>query len=465
MMITLTATAVVPAAHEFTEVYGVNADRTPFFTSSQILTMGIFPQLWSPVASRYGRLPVFLASTFGAMVCNIGGCFAKTYEQQLATRILNTVFICPPIAMGAGVVTDIFFRHERATRIGFWNLLTTLGAPFGPFLFGFIVKRAPWQWIFGIFAIINFLQFIGYLFFSSETLGWRDNHPPASSDSSTTLNSNSPPDSTFASPTPTLREEQPAPSQMSWGWPYILANFHINRLDPSPFTVRSFLNYLNLGLIPAIVIPTVAHALVFGYTNVAMIVMMPHAIGDKFDLDAQGVGLQYIAIIVGSLFGESIAGPISDRFLALYRDKTGSSVPSRRLWLSYPAVACVFTGLLTWGFQLQNAEEGVYDITPAVGAGIAAFGSQILSTTLITFAVDNNPARSSEVGLFVNCIRQCWAFLGPFYLPPLFDAIGYGPTAGFQCGLIGVMGIVPLAILHFAYRHRTTGEPSDEGEE
>lgn len=438
--------------------------------------MGVFPQLWAPLAARFGRLPVFLVSTFGAMVANIGGCFAKTYEQQLATRILNTVFLCPPIAMGAGVVTDIFFRHERATRIGFWNLLTTLGAPFGPFLFGFIVKRAPWQWIFGIFAITNFCQFIGYLFFSSETLGWRDaQEPPSSSTpSSTTLapnesnESNSPPNSTFDSPTPTLRDEredeQQDTSKMPWGWTYILYNFRVRRLDPSPFTVRSFLSYLTLGLLPAIIIPTIAHALVFGYTNVAMIVMMPHAIGRIMDLSPQGVGLQYLAIIIGSLFGESIAGPLSDRFLALYRDKTGAAVPSRRLWLSYPAVCCVFAGLLTWGFQLQAAEEGVYDITPCIGAGIAAFGSQILSTTLITFAVDNCPARSSEIGLFVNCIRQCWAFIGPFYLPPLFQSIGYGPTAGFQCGLIGVVGILPLTALHFVYRHRTTGEPSDESE-
>jgi len=403
--------------------------------------MGLFPQVWAPIAVRFGRKPVFLISTFGACICNIGGCFCDTYATQMVTRILNAIFICPPIGIGSGVVTDVFFRHERAQKMGWWTLLTTLGTPLGPFLYGFLVKRAPYQWMFGIFAIVNFCQFLGYLFLGRETMGFR-----ASAASTAT--------STSTSPTPTLKEKEDKPASF-------LDNFKIRRINPAPFTFMSFVSFLDLAAIPAILIPTIAYALVFCYANIAIIVMMPQAVGEKFNLDSQSLGLQYLAIIIGSVIGEQLSGPMSDWFLTTYSARAGARAPAQRLWLSYPGFVTVIVGLMVWGVQLQNAAAGHWDVTPMVGAAVASFGVQIITTTLITFAVDNCPQRSSEVGLLINCFRQVWGFIGPFYIPLMFSKLDFTATAGVYCAIIGGAGWIPVAVLHYLHRTRKVIKQAD----
>ncbi|KFZ17943.1 hypothetical protein V501_01468 [Pseudogymnoascus sp. VKM F-4519 (FW-2642)] len=432
MMATFSAAAIIPAYSVFAEKYGISIHQASYLTSVQILTMGIFPQIWSPIAVRFGRKPIFLVSVLGACICNIGGCFCHTYATQMVTRILNTIFICPPLGIGSGVVTDIFFRHERAQKMGWWTLMTTIGTPLGPFLYGFLIQRAPYQWMFGIFAIANFCQFLGYLFLGSETMGFRT---PTSSTST----------STSTSPAATIKAAKPA----SWA-----DSFKIRRINPAPFTLTSFLSYLNLALHPSVLIPAIAYALVFCYANIAIIVMMPLAVGEKFHLDAQGVGLQYLAIILGSILGEQFSGPASDWFLARYSARAGVRVATQRLWLAYPGFAAVVAGLVVWGVQLQNAEDGVWNVTPMVGAAIASFGNQIITTTLITYAVDSCPLRSSEVGLFVNLLRQIWGFIGPFYIPVMFENLNFAATAGVYCAIIAVAGWMPVAVLHWLNRTR-----------
>lgn len=394
--------------------------------------MGFFPQLWLPIAKRYGCKPIFMISVLGACVCNIGGCFCNTYPTQMVTRILNTIFLCPPVAIGSGVVTDLYFRHERGQKMGMWALMTTIGTPVGPFLYGFLLMRAPYQWMFAIFAIANFCQFIAYAVFGSETSGFHHTTEAAST-------------STSSSPTPSIKNEKPA-SKFNF--------FKIRRIDPAPFTFMSFNSFFTLVTHPSVIIPAIAYALVFCYANIAIIVMMPQAVGVKFHLDAQGVGLQYLAIIIGSVLGEQLSGPMSDWFLNKYSERRGARAPAQRLWLAYPGFATVFAGLIVWGVQLQNAQDGVWNVTPLVGAAIASFGNQIITTTLITYAVDSCPSRSSEVGLLISMVRQVWGFIGPFYIPLMFETLNFAATAGVYCAIIAIFGSVPVAILHWKNRTR-----------
>jgi MFS family permease len=297
----------------------------------------------------------------------------------MTCRVLNAACICPCLGFGSGVVTELFFRHERAQKMGWWTLLVTLGTPCGPFIMGFVVQRVSVHWISWILAIVNFLQFLGYLFFNSETLS----HPGSSN-------------------------TQFIGCETKWGF---------RRIDKAPFSLQDFLNPFTVCKYPKVLIPVIAYALCFCYANIALIVMMPISFGKKFGLDAQGIGLQFIALIIGSVLGEQVSGPLSDTFLNRYAAKTGRRAPVQRLWLAYPGFLTIFVGILVWGIQLQNAKQGHWNVTPLVGAAIAAFGNQVITTTLITFAVDSYPEKSSHIGGAVNVVRQTWGFVS---LHPIF---------------------------------------------
>lgn len=181
------------------------------------------------------------------------------------------------------------------------------------------------------------------------------------------------------------------------------------RITTRQFQLRDILAPFSLAKHPRVLIPACAHAITFCYANIALIVEMPIAFGEKFNFDAQQIGLQFIAIIIGCVLGEQVSGPMSDWFLKSVRRRKGHSCPADRLWLSYIAFATVFAGLLSWGFQLQHATT--WDVTPCVGAAIASFGNQMQTTILTTFAVESKPERAAEVGVFINVFRQMYGFV------------------------------------------------------
>jgi hypothetical protein len=53
----------------------------------------------------------------------------------------------------------------------------------------------------------------------------------------------------------------------------------------------------------------------------------------------------------------------------------------------------------------------MWNVTPVIGAAIASFGNQIITTTLTTFAVDSYREKSADIGILVNFIRQTWGFV------------------------------------------------------
>ncbi|OGM48699.1 MFS multidrug transporter [Aspergillus bombycis] len=387
MVATFMAAGIIPAFDAMAEAYGVTVPEASYLTSIQILVLGLTPFLWKPITCVYGRYHVLLVSVLGSLVCNIGGARCTTYGAQMTTRVLTAILISPPIGIGSGVITELCEPEERAQKLGWWTLMTTLGTPGGPFIMGF---------------------FLAYLLLGEETI-----YAPADAGSGK------------GGPTSKLIPR---------------------RIDPRPLKPCEFIESIFLYRYPRILIPTVAQCVVFCYANTAIIVEMPIAFGQKFHFDAQQIGLQYIAVIIGSLVGEQVSGPMSDWFMKALSKRRGHFQPADRLWLSYIGFATVIAGLLTWGFQLDNATS--WNVTPCIGAAIASFGNQILTTILISFAVDCYKDQSTDIGVFVNFVRHIYGFIGPFYFPPMFKTLHLGGAAGVMCAIIGMCALAPIVAMH-----------------
>lgn len=306
------------------------------------------------------------------MVCNIGGARCTSYGAQMATRVLTAFLISPPSGIGSGVVIDLCEPDKRGKKLGWWTLMITMGTPAGPFFMGFVIQHIGVQWIFWIFAIINFCQFICYVLFGDETV------------------------------------YNPAKEHSKVGW---FTKFSFRQISSEPLRFRDFLKPLAMIKYPRVVVATCAQAIFFCYGNIVLIVEMPIHFGEKFNFDAQQIGLQFIAIIIGCVLGEQLSGPLSDWLLKFFQRKKGYSRPADRLWLFYIAFSTFTAGLLTWGFQLQKATT--WNVTPCVGAAIASFGNQMQTTILTTFAVESKKERSTDVGVFVSMLRQLYGFVSP----------------------------------------------------
>jgi len=326
---------------------------------------------------RIGRRPCLLASVLGATAYNIGGAFCKTYGQQMATRCLTAIFISPPCALGSIVVTELFFRHERGTKTGIWKLFFTLGAPAGPFIMGFVAKFAGLQWMYGVFALVTFSIFLAYLFFGPETM-YRRNHIARNDD-----------------------------NHFTW-----LSSLKFHSIQRKRLSLSDAVGPFTIFATVRIIVPVCAYAIVFAYASIAVIITMPQVFGEKFHLDAEGIGLQFIAMLIGLMLGEIVGGFGSDLWMKWRTSKRGGSrVIEDRLWLAYPGIILVIVGLVLWGVRSQQAAPGHWIVSPDVGAAISSFGCQVLTTVLVTYAIDVDPKRAADTGLIVNFVRQTWGFV------------------------------------------------------
>jgi len=156
--------------------------------------------------------------------------------------------------------------------------------------------------------------------------------------------------------------------------------------------------------------------MVFLFGSVLITVEIPQLLQLKYDLNTEQLGLQFIAVIIGSILGEQIGGSSSDYWMNRRSRRTHKRPePEYRLWLSYIGFCLTIIGAIIFLARTEQGRQGHWEITPLVGVTIAAFGNQIVTTVLVTYAVDCYPEQSASVGVFVTFVRQIWGFIGPFW--------------------------------------------------
>ncbi|KAH7336481.1 putative MFS multidrug transporter [Rhexocercosporidium sp. MPI-PUGE-AT-0058] len=410
----------------------VSITKSTYILGIQALFLGVSPLFWNPIAERFGRRPIWLLSALGGTVFNIGCALAKSYGVLMTMRLFAAVFLSPTLSMGGGVVMETFFARQRGRKLGVWTLAYTLGAPFGPFVLGFVVQNTnSWQWMFWTCAIMSGASLPAIAVFCPETLYNR-----AESVAS------------HVEPKSAIRTQY----------------LSLGRINPKPFDLREIYEpYVMLQNL-CILLPAIGCAMVFCTATIAMSIGIPQAYGQKFHLGPQATGLNYLAIVIGALLGEQIGGPFGDFLVNLRAKRSGGRrVPEYRIWSSYLGFLSVIAGLLQWGITLQNSPVGPWTVIPDIGLGIASFGGQIISTVLMTYAIDCYPHKASVVANAINQVRQIWAFIGPFWFTPMYESIGYAYAGVLMAGLVLIFGLCPMLLCHlFGGKFRSGSEGFSE---
>lgn len=364
---------------------------------------------------------MFLVALLGSCIANIGSAVSHDYASQAACRAIGAFFISPAFGIGGLVVTETFFANQRGRYLGIWTALITLGPPMGPFFMGFVVQRVSYTWIFWIFAIMNAVHLILYIFLGPETLYIRDakstSHPSRASS-------------------------------------FRARFFRFRRINPQPLRAKDFIRPAVFGFQHITVfIPALAYGLVFAFCSVFLTVLVPQLFVPTFGFGPQQIGLQFLGLIIGTIIGEQASGPLSDHWMKLrirHNQRLGKERPQPewRLFMSYLGFATAIAGLVIFTVQISNLEGKPYNVSPIIGAGIAAFGNQIVTTVLVTYAIDCHPkSEAATIGSFINAIRQTLGFVGPFWYTPMYQTIGLKGSAGLMSGLILVVSIVPVIFL------------------
>lgn len=406
---TFMAAGLIPSFATLLMKFNTSISACSYFTSVQIIVLGIFPLLWVPFMNKYGRRQLLLISALGSCAFNIGCVFSENYRELMICRIFCAFFVSPAIAVGGGVVSELTFSHQRGWWTGWWVVGVTLGTHVGPFLMGFVqYQTGDTKYTFVVFAVLNFLQLLGYLLLGKETIFNPQYH---------------------SAPCNSL--------------------FNLQPKSDSKLNIKIILSPLKCITRPKVLIPAIAYSVTFCYANVACGVELTSLYHEKFNFNPQQIGLQFLSLILGCILGEQIGGWVSDLWMSRFRLKPSSTIEDR-LWLSYPGFIIAIIGIVIYGVLLNDITDNQWKFSPLVGLCLASFGLQIITTILVTYAIDSDASKASDIALFITVIRQVNGFVGPFYFPVMLEnpKLGIKNTYAILASLVAIFGLIPIVLLH-----------------
>lgn len=154
-MALFTAASIQSAFVDVAEDLGVSIQKASYLVALFIAILGGAPLFWRPLSHVYGRRPIFLIALICSLIGNVGCAVSPSYATMGLCRAITAFFISPAASLGSAVVSESFFRKERAHYMGIWTIMVTLGVPTAPFIFGFVALRVGYRWIYWILAIVS----------------------------------------------------------------------------------------------------------------------------------------------------------------------------------------------------------------------------------------------------------------------------------------------------------------------
>jgi len=143
--------------------------RQSMLLSIFVLAYAVGPLFLGPLSEVFGRTKVlYLAYLFFLIFCLACG-FAQTEGQFLAFRFISGLGGSAPLAIGPGVLADLWPAEERGKALGLYVAGPLLGPAIGPIAGGYIAEYTTWRWVFWSIAIYTALMQIAGLFALQET--------------------------------------------------------------------------------------------------------------------------------------------------------------------------------------------------------------------------------------------------------------------------------------------------------
>ncbi|KAI0595445.1 major facilitator superfamily domain-containing protein [Biscogniauxia sp. FL1348] len=135
-----------PGFVEISAKLNVSVNALSQATAWVILLIGISLFIFNPIAKKVGRRPVYVISSIIMLSGSIWGALAKDYNSFLGSRVWSGLGMAPYEVLVQCTIADIYYVHERATRIAMWNMFLLCGISGGALIAGYIIEDQGWQW-------------------------------------------------------------------------------------------------------------------------------------------------------------------------------------------------------------------------------------------------------------------------------------------------------------------------------
>ncbi|KUJ15419.1 MFS general substrate transporter [Mollisia scopiformis] len=402
--------------------------------------------LLQPTAMKIGRRPVYLIGTFLNLVGCILGGLQTTIVEYYVVNILTGFGAAPVDSLVQISTTDIFFAHQRGTRLAFFALALGTGSYMGPVAAGYITVAQDWTWCFW-YLVIFFTALLIIQIFTLEESVYRRQLPSSSNSEVATLDDrpqrdvkdqkSSADDGVSGVETARNRSNtlQTLPGGRKKYWQR-MAPIHTLHANPRPWWYLAIFPF-RLVTFPAIVWAGFMGGIQIWWLSLLSVTQSEIFSEPPYNFDIADVGDTNIAAFIGGIFGMLWGGPLSDWYV-LHRARRNKGImePEFRLWLLIVPAVLNSVGLLLYGLGGYNGWHWM--VSAGVGTAFIGFGIGAGGAIGLTYAIDCYPHIAAESMVLILFMRNVLGFAFTFAIQPWIDAMGGSNT----CVILAVVCLV-----------------------
>ncbi|CZR65556.1 related to transporter protein HOL1 [Phialocephala subalpina] len=403
----LSASALVLAKQ-----FGIDFTQVTLLTGYQLVAVGAVGVFISVVSHKYGKRPGFIFSIVCAFVGTLWGGLAKSYGSLVGARVVQGLGVAVWESVIYAVVGDLYYVHERGSRIALLGFCISAIANLPGVLSGLITDKLGWRWMFWMLLIFLGIALVLILLFGWETAFNRADIYNTDTTSATDVNLINIIKGDASHVENSGSEKPSAERELITRKPFI-KRLGVFGETYSPDNVF----FMILRPFAILVNPAVVWATLLFSINIAWLVVMNFVSSQLFSsppylLNPTHIGYMNAGPIIGGTIGAIIAGMISDPIAtALAKRNHGVYEPEFRLLLLIPMVICQCVGLFLFGVY---TERGASPALICVFWGIAVMGFQFMSTCVGTYMIDGYRTISVEV-FIIGMVTKNFTFFGLSY--------------------------------------------------
>ena len=160
---------LAPAFYTLSIEFGKTQSETADLLLWPILVLGAFNFFHVPLANYFGKRPVFVLASLLLSMSYLWGALAKSFQSLLWSNIIAAFAASSTEALGASIVNDLYFLHERANLMSVYMMFISGGNTIGPLICGFVVSNVSWRWFKWLAFILTTINFLAVFFLCPET--------------------------------------------------------------------------------------------------------------------------------------------------------------------------------------------------------------------------------------------------------------------------------------------------------
>ncbi|KAK4543369.1 hypothetical protein LTR36_005512 [Oleoguttula mirabilis] len=451
-------------------ILSIEFDKTQTQTTAlllwPVLTLGIFNFFWVPMANYFGKRPIFVFASLLLSLAYLWGAVAQSFNSLLWSNIIAAFAGSSTEALGAAIVNDLYFLHERGSMLGIYMNAIAGGNTVGPLICGFVVTRLSWRWHKWMAFIFTAVNFVVVVLFCPETrydrseFGENPIPGPQRTESAGTSDEESgdagPVEKVGSSDSKELTARHPAVHSAhipKKTWRQELSLWSGISKDTNLFML--FIRPFPLIVYPAVIFAFLAYAVSLAWVLAINILNAFVLQAPPYNWKADINGLINIPGILGNLIGAWMGGWVVDRY-SDWRSKKNAGVfqPETRLHLLFIPALIVPAGCLAFGYGVA---ESLHWTSLFIGYGMVAFGLTAVPVATLTYVSDSYLPVNADALLLVNGLKNIVAFGFLYGVLPWVSEAGYVNAFGTQAGVYVLVMLlaIPLAVFGQRLRHIT----------